>query len=210
MAEQTPSLSTQKEQTLSFADFLRQYEGKNAEWHAGQVVEKVTNNTRHNLIQGFLYQLLSIFLDMTKRGQVILAGVPMYISDDAPAREPDLMILLNENRDCLTDKYVAGPVDIAVEIISPGSDSIDRGEKFVEYESAGVREYWLIDPIRNEAIVYVLNEDGRYQRLAEKDDTFTSNLLANFALKKSVLWQADLPKSMAILELANEMLGMDK
>ncbi|MEO1165302.1 MAG: Uma2 family endonuclease, partial [Chloroflexota bacterium] len=184
---------------ITFTDFLTQYEGQRAEWHAGEVVPKVTNNTRHNLIQGFLYQLLSMFLDLTDMGQVILAGVPMYIDDDSPAREPDLMILLNENSERLKARHLEGAVDIAIEIVSPGSDSIDRGTKFVEYESAGVREYWLIDPLRNEAIIYALNDEGRYQRIASTQ--LTSHILPQFSLDTALLWQEKLPNSIAILEL---------
>jgi Uma2 family endonuclease len=42
----------------------------------------------------------------------------------------------------------------------------DRGDKFVEYEAAGVREYWLIDPDRKQAEFYQLAETGRYQLAA--------------------------------------------
>lgn len=189
---------------ITFTDFLTRYEGQNVEWHAGEVVQKGTNNTRHNLMQGFLYQLLSMFLDLTDMGQVILAGVPMYIDDDTPAREPDLMILLHENSDRLKARHVEGAVDIAVEIVSPGSDSIDRGAKFVEYEAAGVREYWLIDPLRNEAIIYTLNNDGRYQRIS--NPRLTSHILPTFSLDTALLWQETLPNSIAIVDLAKSMV----
>ncbi|MEL6527815.1 MAG: Uma2 family endonuclease [Chloroflexota bacterium] len=189
---------------ITFTDFLTQYEGQRVEWHAGEVVQKVTNNTRHNLIQGFLYQLLSMFLDLTEMGQVILAGVPMYIDDDSPAREPDLMILLNENSERLKARHVEGAVDIAIEIVSPGSDSIDRGTKFVEYESAGVREYWLIDPLRNEAIIYALNDKGRYQRISSTQ--LASRILPQFSLDIALLWHETLPNSIAILDIAKSMV----
>ncbi|MEJ7756097.1 MAG: Uma2 family endonuclease [Nocardioidaceae bacterium] len=52
--------------------------------------------------------------------------------------------------------YLDGAADLAIEIISPESIGRDRGEKFVEYEAAGIREYWLIDPERRQAEFYRL------------------------------------------------------
>jgi Uma2 family endonuclease len=54
---------------------------------------------------------------------------------------------------------------LIVEIISPESSGRDRGEKFYEYEMAGVREYWLIDPQREQVEFYELNAEGRYTLL---------------------------------------------
>jgi Uma2 family endonuclease len=50
-------------------------------------------------------------------GEVLLAGVPMYISDQQPAREPDLLIVLNANRQRIKANYLAGPADLVVEIV---------------------------------------------------------------------------------------------
>lgn len=191
---------------ISFEDYLVQYEGQRVEWHMGKVVKQVTNNTKHNVILGFIFNLLSIYLDLKKLGQVVLAGVPMYISDEQPAREPDLMIVLNENLERLTEKYLNGAADLTIEIISPGTGHIDRGAKFEEYEAAGVREYWIIDPLREEVLAYSLNEKGRYQRIEPEENRITSVLLPDFALDTTILWQDALPTGMAVVKMAQGML----
>jgi len=38
---------------------------------------------------------------------------------------------------------------MVVEIVSPDSQSRDRGDKFYEYEEAGVLEYWILDQTRS-------------------------------------------------------------
>lgn len=196
-------ISTQR---ISFEDFLTQYDGQRVEWHAGKVVQQVTNNPQHNAILLFLSYLFKTYLDLTKQGQLILAGVPMYISDEQPAREPDLMILLPDSAERLTKQYLDGPADIAIEIISPGTGYIDRGAKFVEYEQAGVKEYWLIDPLREELLVYRLDADGIF-RPAPRDasNKAASTVLAGFALDPTLLWQEVLPEAMAIVDLAQQM-----
>lgn len=191
---------------ISFADFLARYDGQRMEWHMGKVVAQVTNNTRHNMILGFIYQLFELFLSIKSLGKVVLAGVPMFISPNQPAREPDLMILLTASLPRLKEKYLEGAADLALEIVSPSSVQMDRGAKFEEYEAAGVREYWIIDPLREEVLVYALNEKGHYQRIdADEKGRLNSAVLQGFHLLPSLLWQENLPQGMEIVKLAQEL-----
>ncbi len=107
----------------------------------GKVISVVTNNTRHNAILGLLHHLFGLYMSFKGLGRVLLAGVPMKIADKKPAREPDLLIVLNENRHRINENYLDGPADAVIEIVSADSPNQDRGEKFVECESAGVPEY---------------------------------------------------------------------
>ncbi len=193
------------EENVSFEDFVRRYEDQRVEWHAGKVVPQVTNNTIHNLIQHFLGRVLSWYLEELDAGIVVTAGVPMYIADNVPAREPDLMVILNENMNRLEAHRVNGAADIAVEIVSPGSSSADHGAKLIEYEAAGVREYWLIDPLRKLADVYELDNDGLYSRIEGDSRLLTSNLLRGFSLEKTILWREELPKGSEIVRLVEAM-----
>lgn len=88
----------------------------------------------------------------------------------------------------------------ARKVISPESIGRDRGEKFVEYESAGVREYWLIDYERNRAEFYELATGGLY-RLANTDGTFHSKVLEGFFVREDWFWQENLPTIEALKEL---------
>jgi len=105
-------------------------------------------------------------------------------------REPDLLFVASEHLDRLRDLYLDGPADLAIEVTSPTSISRDRGEKYVEYESAGVREYWLIDPDRQQAEFYQLGDDGRYRLAAlDEEGRYHSKVLPGFWLKPAWLWQ---------------------
>jgi len=46
------------------------------------------------------------------------------------------------------------------------------GEKFRVYEEAGVREYWIVNPMEKVALIYVLNEAGFYIGLAPVTEDF--------------------------------------
>ena len=47
-----------------------------------------------------------------------------------------------------------GAPDLVAEVVSISSRSLDYIRKLVKYEHAGVREYWIVDPLRNVVMVY--------------------------------------------------------
>jgi Uma2 family endonuclease len=85
-----------------------------------------------------------------------------------------------------------------VEIISPGSQSIDRGDKYYEYEEGGVREYWLIDPLRKKAEFYLLGRNGQYRLAPTEGDVFRSVVLKGLWLDVGWLWRKPLPSVLAV------------
>jgi Uma2 family endonuclease len=73
------------------------------------------------------------------------------------------------------------------------SDLPHRGEKFSDYEAAGIREYWLIDPRRKDAAFYQC-DDGLYSRGSiDADGIYRSKVLPGFWLRVDWLWQQPLP-----------------
>lgn len=209
----TPAIETPEAQDnyISFEDYLREYnsyEGGRTEWMAGKVDSySISNSYKHNELTGFLLILLSAFLELTGRGRVVLAGLPMKYGDDKPAREPDLMIVLTEHAERLLPKYIDGVADIAVEVVSPESVERDYADKLNEYEAAGVPEYWLFDPERETTVVHVLGGDGRYRRAAlDAQGRLVSEVLRGFALDPALLWQTPYPGSITIVRLAEGMI----
>jgi Uma2 family endonuclease len=87
-----------------------------------------------------------------------------------------------------------------VEIISPDSRARDRGAKFYEYEQGGVREYWLLDPLRRQAEFYRLGLDGIYRPApVAEDGIYRSAVLEGLWLRVEWLWQEPLPSLMSVL-----------
>jgi Uma2 family endonuclease len=195
-------------ENVSFENFLEFFAEQHTEWLIGKVITVVSNNTQHNVILLFLSSLLNLFLGIRSVGRVLLAGVPMHIADDRPAREPDLLVVLNENTHRIKATYVEGPADIVVEIVSPESTDRDRGTKLSEYEAAEVPEYWLIDPLRTEANVYRLGDDGRYHPLPrDSEGRLASQVLPGFALHPDLLWREELPTGNELVELVQHIAG---
>jgi len=74
--------------------------------------------------------------------------------------EPDIIIVCDKEK-LSSGKICNGAPDMIVEILSPSTSSKDKVLKFNKYQSAGVREYWIVDPVDNTVQVNVL-QNGRY------------------------------------------------
>ncbi len=97
--------------------------------------------------------------------------------------------------------HLQGSADVVVEIISPESQTRDRGEKFFEYEKGGVREYWLINPDRKQAEFYLRDAKGIFQLTPiGKDGVFTSKISRGFWLKPAWLFQHPPPSEWSIIK----------
>jgi len=80
------------------------------------------------------------------------------------ALQPD--VLVARHGDLLAvdgGKYLAAPPMLAVEVLSPSTQRIDRLSKLSAYEDAGVASYWLVDPDPESPSLHALDlVDGRY------------------------------------------------
>jgi Uma2 family endonuclease len=116
------------------------------------------------------------------------------------ARMPDVMFVSTKRLEQLRHTYLDGAADLTVEIISPDSVDRDRSDKFSEYQIAGVREYWLIDPDRRTAEFFELGADRRFYPVPLCDGAFRSSVVPGFWLKPTWLWEDPLPDPIEVLK----------
>src|SRR5258706_12998963 len=139
-------------QRMTYREFLERFDdGRHVEWINGEVVEMPPIGEDQDRLDLFLLRLLGEFLEHHPAGVLRHDPFNMKTGPDLPGRAPDVLFVANKNVKRLKKTYLQGPADLAVEIVSPGSKAIDRGDKFYEYEQGGVSEYWLIDPQRKSA-----------------------------------------------------------
>ncbi len=107
--------------------------------------------------------VLAIYLDVRRIGRLYSQTFELRTREGA-AREPDIVIVLNEHLDRVEDVRIRRAADLAVEIISPDSVTRDRRDKLAEYAAAGVPEHWLVDPRESKQSweLFVLDAEGRY------------------------------------------------
>jgi Uma2 family endonuclease len=187
---------------MTYEEFLAQAdEGVPAEWVDGEVFFMSPASQKHQNLADFLTALLRHFVEARQLGLVLSAPFQMKLATRPSGREPDVLFVSSVRLDRLKEMYLDGPADLAVEVVSADSQTRDRVDKFYEYEQGGVREYWLIDPVRREAEFYLLGDDGVYHPAAvTADGEFHSAVLEGLRLKVEWLWQEPLPPLLTVLK----------
>jgi Uma2 family endonuclease len=191
---------------VSFEDYLEHHAEFRREWKDGVVIEIAPIGIRHEDDRDYLRDLFRAYFALNPIGRVMGEPFVMKLPTMRRGREPDLFIILKDNPNELRNTYLNGAADIVIEIISPGTQGTDRGDKFDEYESVGVREYWIVDPTRQDVLFYRLNDDGVYIRHSEDvEGDYVTPLLPKFRLHVWTLWQLTLPTFMEIADAVRAM-----
>jgi Uma2 family endonuclease len=72
--------------------------------------------------------------------------------------------------------------DFIVEVISKSTEEKDRGVKFQDYETHGVKEYWIIDASTHFVEQYILEENKFSLKLKAKDGHIESSVIEGFVI----------------------------
>ena len=137
---------------------------------------------RHQLISGNLHLQLGTWVRKAKAGALLYAPMDVVLSKHNVV-QPDILFVGNERRSIITEKNVQGAPNLLIEILSEGNRRHDEVRKRVLYESFGVLEYWIVDPVLEIIKVYRLKEnqfDKDEEWSLEADDVITSPILPGF------------------------------
>jgi len=176
---------------ISYEQFLEWLDEDTwAEWVDGEVVLMSPISDEHQAVLNYLTTLLLFHTLETRAGRVLTEPFQMKSGPNLPGRSPDILFVSAERQHLIQRHFLNGPADLVVEVISPESRARDRGEKYYEYEQAGVREYWIIDPERKQVEFYVLSEKGIYQpAFVGHEGEYRSAAIEGFWLRVEWLWE---------------------
>ena len=152
-------MSLAQERTYTIADIYALPDGQRAELIDGQMYMMAPPTTNHQrLVAKLSHQILS-HID-TKGGNCEVFPAPFAVflnEDDKNYVEPDISVICDKNK---LDEYGCnGAPDWIIEIISPSTGRFDYGIKLFKYRSAGVREYWIVNPYKKTVMVYDLEKN---------------------------------------------------
>ncbi|MDY4692103.1 MAG: Uma2 family endonuclease [Blautia sp.] len=143
-----------EEKLYTTEDIYALPEGTRAELIDGQIYYMAPPTRRHQDIVGTLYRRIADYIDI-KGGscKAYIAPFAVFLNEnDKNYVEPDISVICDQNK--LNDKGCIGAPDWIIEVVSPGSRRMDYFTKLFKYRTAGVREYWLVDPDKNRILVY--------------------------------------------------------
>ncbi len=128
--------------------------GQRAELIDGKIFSMAPPTLNHQRIVGKLFSKIDSYID-ARRGscEPFIAPFAVFLNaDDKTYVEPDISVICDSSK--LTDHGCTGAPDWIIEVVSPSSRQMDYMRKLFKYRSAGVREYWIVDPDKNRIMVY--------------------------------------------------------
>jgi Uma2 family endonuclease len=172
-----------------------------AEYVDGEVIVHSPVSTRHSDMVLFLAGLMRLVVQQHDLGRILGPELQVRLRPGL-RRVPDLLFVAKERADRIQPTLVEGAPDLIVEVVSPDSVERDWREKYWEYQTAGVGEYWVVDLEYQRLAVYRLDEQSRYQAVPAEEGVYRSQVLPGFWLRAGWLWQEPLPNE---LDMAREM-----
>ena len=150
----------QGEYTLE--DYYALPDEKRVELIDGVFYDMASPGSIHQILAGAIHaEFLS---DIRRnRGNCVPLISPMDVQiekDEKTIVQPDVMIVCD--REKFQNGIIYGAPDLVVEILSKSSRSRDCIIKLKKYYESGVREYWIVDPVKREITVYRFG-DGEFQ-----------------------------------------------
>lgn len=146
-----------------------------------------TSEQRLELIDGFVYNLASPSFQHQHVVQELLGTFYIWFKgksctplpspfditlekeeDNICVVQPDVVVICDKDRIDAKGKYTGTPT-LAVEVLSPSTRSKDLIRKLDLYRKCGVKEYWIVDPMKGQVTVYAF-DDGEIA-----DITYYSN-----------------------------------
>lgn len=129
-------------------------EGTRAELTDGQIYYMSPPSRTHQRISGYLHNEIYNFIrDHKGDCEVYAAPFAVFLNDDdTNYYEPDISVICDLSK--LDEKGCHGAPDWIIEIVSPTSRPRDSIKKMLRYGTAGVREYWIVDPEKQTVTVY--------------------------------------------------------
>ena len=179
-----------------FFAWCRGFDKIRAEWVDGDTIIMSPVSIRHDDLQGFLKTILRLFVRRNDLGKVYGSEVACRFAARGrrTVRLPDVLFIAKANLDRIRPTDVNGAPDLAVEIVSPNNPERDYREKFLDYQSAGVREYWIIDPLNQHVEMSSLDEKtGEFRLIPLTNGRLCSVVLPGFFLRPEWLWSDPLP-----------------
>ncbi len=149
-----------KEQHYTSKDYWDLPEGKRAELIDGQLYAMAPPNFKH---QKLVSEFTQIIGDHIKAHHGTCEVIPAPFAVDLGANdqtwvEPDVSVICDPDK--ITERGCSGAPDLIVEIVSPSSRKNDYATKNALYLDAGVREYWIVDPMKERITVYHYEKDA--------------------------------------------------
>lgn len=180
---------------LTYDDLVRMFpddDGVRRELIDGELFATPSPFTRHQRLVRRLAISLGNHLDANPtQGELFFSALDVVMTP-FDVVEPDLFVVLADQLEILTERNVQGAPGLVIEVLSRRTRTRDETLKRNLFDREGVREYWLVDPERNQIGMY-RRSAGSFVRTttitAGTGETLTTNLLPGWSLSVDQLFR---------------------
>lgn len=172
-----------KEEVYTIEDIYALPNGERAELIDGKIYYMAPPNTKHQRLVHFFDREIGNYIQ-SKHGECEVFPAPFAVflnENDINYVEPDISVICDKNK--ISDKGCHGAPDWIIEIVSPSSKQMDYYKKLFKYRTAGVREYWVVDPERQFVTVYNFEKETMDQYSFGED--VPAGIYEDFTIKVS-------------------------
>ncbi|MCM1257277.1 MAG: Uma2 family endonuclease [Roseburia sp.] len=148
------------EEIYTVEDIYALPDGQRAELIDGNIYYMAPPSLSHQKISRKLHQAIANYID-DNNGECEALAAPFAVflnEDDINYLEPDISVVCDLSK--LDEKGCHGAPDWIIEIVSPSSKPRDYMTKLFKYRTAGVREYWIVDPMKQMITVYGFEKES--------------------------------------------------
>ena len=151
----------------------------------GRLYVNPSPTVRHQIVVQVLCQHLERIAKAS--GGIVFQAPSDVILADHSIVQPDLAYVSATRLEVL-GKWIEGPPDLVVEILSPSTARLDRGKKLDLYAMYGVQECWLVDHEPRQ-IEFLVNEGGRFVAVPPVKGKYRSRMLPEIQLDLPRFWR---------------------
>lgn len=159
IAETVPAYQVRRQGEYTLEDYYRIPDEHRMKLIDGVIYDMGAPDCAHQIIAASLFSMLFTHTK-SKKGNCLPMISPLDVQldcDDRTMVQPDVVIICDRCK--IINRCIYGAPDFIAEVISPSSLRRDMVIKLNKYANAQVREYWLIDPLKQKVTVYDFEHD---------------------------------------------------
>jgi Uma2 family endonuclease len=154
----------------------------------GELLMSPSPTYEHQRVVAKLGTWLFQWVERLGLGEVIFAPMDVYLSE-TDVYQPDIVFVAQGRLKLTEEGKIEGAPDMVIEVLSPGTAYYDLRTKKDVYEAAGVREYWIVDPIQKSIEIYSNGSNGLEQSAkARGKGTVSSRVVGEFRIELEKLF----------------------
>ncbi|ACV61566.1 protein of unknown function DUF820 [Desulfofarcimen acetoxidans DSM 771] len=158
----------QRDKHYTYEDYMQLPQDTRCEVIEGILYMTPSPSIQHQRTAGKLYNLIANYIKATNNTcEVFISPLDVLLPENNQdvnhantIVQPDIFVVCDSS--IITEKFCTGSPDLIIEIVSPSSPSRDYVKKLHLYEKHMVKEYWIVNYIRKEILVYRLMENDEY------------------------------------------------